>query len=205
MNERNKRLGSANWYLNILATIVVGIFAYGVIIAGWFALPEKIETIESGVNELLGQQSRRIFTIVPEKREVRSSRNPRLFEVEIPPNAVEEPVRFEFDQMPVMSLPAALDREYEFLGWSAVLGSDTSELMKALSAKVELMPEETAIRDQLSLFRWSPLEAKWIYVPTEIMQDRLTGRYLLDFETKELGLYALTQKVIEEQAVKRKH
>lgn len=202
------------WILRACAIIITVIFTYGAIFTGWLGmsskidniessvrgLPEmlsKIDTMESGVKELLKIRAHRIFNVVPEKREVHLSTNPRLFEVEIPPYAVNEPVTFEFDQSPVMPLPAPFSPDYEFLGWAVAFGPETVEFIEPFTAKVELKPEEMNSLAHLRLLYWSKDEREWHEVPIDIEQDRLTGKYLLSFKTKNTGLFALSLEHIE--------
>jgi len=214
--ERGTKMNAGfknDWILRICVIIITFIIIYGALIKSWLGLPGKIETIEGdvkklsaipekigtmeiGINELLAEQSRRIFTVVPEKREVRSSTNPRLFQLEIPSYAVKEPSAFEFDQMPTLTLPAPFGQGHEFLGWSVAFGPRDVKLIEPFSAKVELNAKEIEKKDSLELLHWSPEKMKWHDVPISIGQDRITGKFLLDFKTKDLGLYALSLKSV---------
>jgi hypothetical protein len=174
-----------------LITVFIG---YGGIFKGFLEVPKKVNTIEEGIKELLQAQGHRIFTVVPEKRVIEHSNNPRRFEVEISPNAVKKPVTFEFDQKPLMPLPGAISPDYEFLGWSVVFGPETLKFIQPFTARVELESEEKDVKSRLGVLRWSKDEMKWHAIPISIERDRITAEWLLRFDTKDPGWYSLSLK-----------
>ena len=211
MQEEKKVPHVYYWIVAICFPIMVFIFAYGSIIAGWMRIPKMVENVEKIVSSdipvikettsktyktLIATSSRRVATVTQDRETVLASIHPYNFRkvvVTIPPGGYPTHEVFTLDQEPLL-LPHPLPEKFEFLGAFAI-GRKIPEpikLNRPATIIVELAQSDlVAVNgdfNRLSILYWDQKEWKPIQ---NLKPNPPTGS--ISFTSKELFFAALVK------------